>query len=706
MAEAPSQAHQEVELYRNLLATPTEFKEGFGWTTVAGIVFCGLVMMPASIYLGLMTGGNMSIAATWVTVILFSEIARRALQKLSAQQLVILLTAAGSMSAGGWAGGLLQPGGAAGQLVYRAYLVRSDAIRDAGMRHAFPSWFVPGPDSPAILQRTLFHVDWLAPIALVAVALALGFVCKYTLGYLFFRLASDIERLPFPLAPIQASGAMALAESDEPAPTTPATGAPPQDLATKKPGARKRSERWRLFSLGTTLGIAFGILQVGVPTVSGLILDKPFFLIPQPFVDTTTLTEGVLPATPSGMALDLGVVLMGMVLPFWVVIGSFLAILSTFILNPVLQHFDVLVRWQPGMDTVNTTFANSVDFWLSFGIGAGLGIAVVSVYHTVRSFRQRLRQARAQREGQPERGRVSLWATPRLGRGDYPIWCAVLGYLLAASVAIALCYHLLPKSTGILVFLVVFLFFYNPFIAFVNARLLGIAGQMIDIPFVRESAFILSGARGISIWLAPIPMENYGMFAQAFRVNELTGTRFWSLLKVDAVVLPTSFLLSLMFWGFIWSSDSIPSTSFPAAQVLWELQSKQQALLFSSTHEAPGEIASGLAQSQLMQAIHPKVIGGGFGFTVLMFTVVNVLGLPITLVYGMIRGFGALPHFMLLEVIGAFLGRFYFQKRFGTENFLRMIPIVVAGYFTGVGLIGMVGIAMKLIQTAVSGAPF
>ena len=40
-------------------------------STVIGILFCGLIMMPGSIYLGLMTGGSMASVATWVTVILF-----------------------------------------------------------------------------------------------------------------------------------------------------------------------------------------------------------------------------------------------------------------------------------------------------------------------------------------------------------------------------------------------------------------------------------------------------------------------------------------------------------------------------------------------------------------------------------------------------------------------------------------------------------
>jgi len=86
--------------------------------------------------------------------------------------------------------------------------------------------------------------------------------------------------------------------------------------------------------------------------------------------------------------------------------------------------------------------------------------------------------------------------------------------------------------------------------------------------------------------------------------------------------------------------------------------------------------------------------------------VLSGFGLPVMLVYGMVRGFGELPHVMILEIVGAMIGRFYFQKKFGAKTFLRMAPTILAGYFTGVGLIAMATIAVKLIQQAVSSTPF
>ena len=688
---------KELARYRDLLETPSEFRDGFGWSTVLGIFFCGLVMMPGAIYLGLMTGAGMGAAAVWVTVILFSEVARRAMKTMSKQELVVLLHAAG----------ILAGGGPIGDFVYRAYLVNSEAVRDAGMREYFPTWFVPRPDSAAIAQRNLFHPDWLVPLAIVALMMIIGVVNRYTIGYFFFRLTSDVEKLPFPMAPISAQGAMAMAEAD-----APSEGAAKEDAGriaffSARQGIRRKSERWRLFSLGAVIGIAFGFFQVGVPAITGLLLDKPFFLLPQPFVETTPLTESLLPATPTGLTVDLGIILIGFVVPFWAVVGTFCAILATLVLNPLLHHAGILTRWQPGMNTVNTTFANSIDFWLSFGIGAALGIAAVSIYQTVRDVRRRLAELKEKRR--QTAGTQSLWETPKTGRGDYPMSIALAGYAISSIIVIALCYTLLKNTGtsrfGILTFLAVFTFIYNPFISYVNARLLGISGQQVDIPFIKETAFILSGARGIDVWLAPIPIVNYGGQAQSFRVNELTGVSFRSLLKTDIIATPVLFLLSLVFWAFIWKASPIPSDAFPAAQINWELRSKSDALLYTSTFAVEGGEVN-IMHSEFMQAIHPAVIGVATVFTVALFTALNFFGLPTLFVYGIIRGLGQLPHYLLLEIVGAMLGRFYFQKRFGAENFLRMAPTLLAGYFTGVGLISMATIAMRLIQSAVSAAPF
>jgi len=701
---------KEVELYRSLLETPDTFEEGFGWTTVAGIFFCGLVMLPGSIYLGLMSGGNLGMAASWVTVILFNEIARRSLKSLKKQNLVILLHAAQVVMAAN----VLFPGGPFAQLVFRAYLATSDPIRDAGMRGVehIPTWFVPAPDSPAITERNLLHVDWAIPILLLVFTVFIGLLRRYTLGYFFFRLTSDIESLPFPMAPIQAQGAMAMAEHDNEQNKQDA-GKAFFDKNKQGNASGGGSLRWRLFSFGAVLGLVFGFIQVGIPALTGVFLEQRVFLLPQPFVDTTTLTEGVLPATATGVAIDMGILLLGMVIPFWAVMGTAFAIVLTLVLNPILYQFGMIPNWQPGMNTINTTFAAEVDFWMSFMIGAALALLVISIYQSVRDVRRKMKAIRQANQDGGNESQEDAWSTPR-GRGDYPLWIALALYVVSALATIGVTYLLLSRSPlmtpgvmlNVMIFLFIFTFVYNPLLSYLNARLLGVAGQTVDIPHMKEFAFVLSGARGLDIWMAPIPVENYGHQAQAFRVTELTGTRFWSLIKTDLVAITVLLVLSFAFWAFIWSGSDIPSAGFPYAQTFWELQAKRTTLVWSSTHVTTGEQTLDFWQTELGQAIKPDIIGYGFGSVFVLFLGMSAFGLPIMFIYGIIKGLGVFPHMLVFEVVGALLARFYFYKKFGKQNFLRNIPTVVAGYFTGVGLIGMATVALELIQKAISSAPF
>lgn len=687
---------KELARYRGILDTPTEFKSGFGWSSVVAILFCGLLIMPGSIYLGLMTGGGLGGVASWVTVILFCEVSRRAMKPLPKEQIVVLLHVAGMMAAA-----------PAGDLIWRAYFVNSDPVRDAGMANAFPWWWCPAPNSAAITERNLFHRDWWPIYGLVLLGIMVGLVKRYTLGYFLFRLCSDIEKLPFPMAPVSAQGALALAEMDEKAPD-------PKSVAAGETAPKKSSGKWRLFSLGAMLGVTFGFIQIGIPALSGLILDKPFYLIPQPWVELTPLTESILPATPTGIAFDLGVILVGMVVPFWAIVGSFAAIVLTMIANPLLHHFGVLTHWKPGMDTINTTFSNGMDFYTSFGMGTALAIACISIYSTVRDVRQKMRDLKEKARREPETKRQNIWGMPDVkGRGDIPLWLSLVGYVFVGTYGIVVCYFFLRNHSygaeRLLPFLFFFIFIYNPFISYVNARLVGISAQGVDIPFVRETAFILSGIKGVSIWLAPIPIENCGGQAQSFRVGELTGVRFDSYLKADAIAMPLMWLLSLVFWSFIWKANAIPSDAFPYTQKMWDLKAKNTALLYSSTHVAPGEDpkTKSIMDSQFVtQAIHKEWIMAGAGWALVLYIGLNLAGLPVMMVYGMIRGLGAIPHTMVLEIVGAIIGRFFFWKKFGDKKFLQMMPTIMAGYFTGVGLISMATIAMNLIQAAVSSAPF
>jgi len=92
------------------------------------------------------------------------------------------------------------------------------------------------------------------------------------------------------------------------------------------------------------------------------------------------------------------------------------------------------------------------------------------------------------------------------------------------------------------------------------------------------------------------------------------------------------------------------------------------------------------------------VVLSGLGLGLILYSVLNVLGLPVLLVYGVVRGLGqSTPHGMLLEVVGALLGRFYFLKKYGTK-WRHYAPVLLAGFSCGMGLTGMFAMGCTLIM--------
>ena len=639
---------KELQEYRDLLEAPTEFEEGFDWKTVVGAIFIGFLMMPGSMYLQLVIGTGIGPAARWVTIILFAELAKRSYSELKQQEIFLLYYMAGAALSTPFQG-----------LLWNQYLVQSDAARMLGVTEFIPNWVAPAPESSSLVERTFFHRDWLIPILLLVGTQIIQRIDQFGLGYALFRITSDVEKLPFPMAPVAALGTMALAESTE---------------------DKKKSWKWRVFSIGGVMGLAFGAIYVLLPTVSGLILMEPIRLIPIPWVELTGHTEGVLPAVATGIQLDLGLVFIGMVLPFWAVIGGLVGIVITIVANPILYKNGILTRWHPGMETVDTMFANNFDFYMSFSIGLGLAIAFVGIWHVLRSFGKH----------ESTKGRMRDLFRPPPGRGDFNFWISIGIYVFSTISYVLLCLWLVPNFPW--PFFLAYGFIYTPVVSYITARMEGIAGQFVSLPLVREISFIAGakyfGYQGIEIWYAPIPIHNYGEATVNFRQIELTGTSIRGIIKSEIVVFPIVMTASLLFSQFIWRLAPIPSSAYPFAQEIWHLQALNTLLMQSSTLEG---------NAAFYQALNIVYVIAGLGLGVITYAILTLFGLPIMLVYGMVRGLGqTLPHAMFLEVAGALLGRFFFLKRYGAM-WRQYAPVLLAGFSCGMGLTGMFAMGVTLI---------
>ncbi|HEX8525136.1 MAG TPA: hypothetical protein VF669_22990 [Tepidisphaeraceae bacterium] len=662
---------EELRAFRELMPAPDHWEDGFNLKAMIGAIFVGLIMTPASMYMSLVVGADIGSAAQWVTIILFIEVARRSFTTLSRPEIYVLYYMAGASLVSG------------SGLLWNQFFVQSNAARELGLVQYIPNWVAP--HDPNILgQRTFFHSAWITPIALAALGMFLQRLDHFGLGYIMFRLTSDVERLPFPMAPVGAQGITALADAS----------------------SGKESWRWRVFSFGGMLGMLFAAVYLALPAITGAFLPEPISVFPLPFKDLTTNTESFLPAVPVMISIDVGLVIAGMVLPFWAMVGSFIGLLVCIAANPLLYHVGILRTWRPGVGAPTTLNANYLDFYLSFGLGLTGAIAVIGFWHVARSTLARKRRMDETSVATVDWKR--LFHPPK-GRGDIPLTVAMLIYVFSTSTAIGTAWWLLNKAhasgvgspvTATLILVLIFYgFVYTPIVSYVSARMEGIVGQSVTVPFVREATFILTGYQGAAIWFAPFPAFNYGAQALYFRQTELTGTKITSMIKAEAFIFPVTLIATLLFSQFVWRIAPVPSSAFPFAEKWWEVLAFRQGVIYSST--LPGG-----QYGPFFQAFHLSYILVGLVLALMLYASLSYLALPVFLVYGLIRGLDqSTPNVIIPQFIGALLGRYYFAKRFG-KDWRQYIVVFFAGYSCGVGLVMMLSLGIVFMSKAVYQSTF
>jgi len=662
---------------RDQPASEAAFEDGFTGRTKVGALFVAFVMLPGAIYLGLVSGESLGSAAEWVTIVLFAEVARRSFMPLKRQEIFVLFYIAAALSTINRELGV--SGGAFGNLIWNGYLhVAPQAtgtpvtIGDevTTISRAVPWWAVPPESSPVWTVRTFFHPHWLVPIGLLTAGQLLEKVAQVSSGYALFRLTSDVERLPFPMAPVTASGATALAEA----------------------GSKQESWRWRVFSIGAMLGLVFGFVYLGIPIFTGTVLPEPISLLPLPFWDLTSSTESVLPAAAVGLSLDLTHIFTGFVLPLPLVIGMALtSVLSQVGVNPVLYENGLLPTYRKGANALWTKMATDLDLWMSVDIGLKLAVAVIGTGMVVRTLS-------TLRLGSSPEG-----AAPPPGRGDFDLKRVLVVFLAAQAVFVLLAHRLVPAFP--LLILCAFAFLGTPLLSYVSARLYGLSGRGVGLRYLQEALYIRSGYRGVDVWFLPSgtqqgAMHDYGLYAQRFREAELTGTTLSSIVRAEVFVFPLILIASFCYWAFLWKTSAIPSSQFPYAQMYWPVHVTYRVLWMSATTEG------GKAVEQFVGAIRPGVIVPSAAAGLGLYGACCFFKVPALFFYGAVAGVGQMMTQTIPHLIGGALGRLYFEKRFGLTDWRRYAPVLLAGFSCGMGLIAMVAIALGLITKSVSFLPF
>lgn len=668
----PEGQDKEIQQYRDLVTVPEKFESGFGPKMLFAALFLGFIMVPGSIYLTLFMGASLGPAAQWVTLILFAEVTKRSLKGLRQQEIYLLFYMSGIAVSGQLHGGILS------QLLWNQYLVQSPAAVGMGIADEIPRWVAPPAEVLAESPRTFFTQAWMFPIFFIVGLMVLQRVDQFGLGYALYRFTAHVEKLPFPMAPVNALGITALAESKESA----------------------QSWRWKFFSMGGVLGLAFGLVYMGLPAVTGALFNRPVTLFPIPWLDLTPhlSTETFLPAVPLNLVFDTTSIIIGMVLPFWAVIGGAIGLPAQWVMNPMLYRAGVLTSWKPGMKVVDTIYANHIDFYMSFGIGLMLAIFVASFLPILTSVIRAMVGRQEISAPSDSRG-FGLFKRELLQRnrerGDISILISLLIYFCSSLAYIGICVWLMPgdpvtgKGRFPWLFFLLFAMVYRPIMGYANAKLEGMVGQHVSIPMVREASFILSGYQGAAIWFAPVPLTDDSASVRNFRVLELTGTKLMDVIKIELLAIPILVVSSLLFCELVWRLAPIPSETYPYTQEVWDLQARMFSLQVTATTEG---------SSEFLEAIKLPIIGAGFGAGLISFLTLSFLNLPTFLVFGAVRGLGAVtPGQILPELVGALIGRFYLEKKLGHQIYKRNVSVLLAGFMAGLGLVGMGSVAIAMI---------
>jgi hypothetical protein len=166
------------------------------------------------------------------------------------------------------------------------------------------------------------------------------------------------------------------------------------------------------------------------------------------------------------------------------------------------------------------------------------------------------------------------------------------------------------------------------------------------------------------------------------------------MIKAELFIFPVVLLTTIVFSHFMWQIGPIPSANFPFANHWWEVVAFRQALIYSST--MPGG-----EHGQFATAFNWNYILAGLGIALLLYGGFARFGLPVLLFYGVVRGLDQTsPHVIIPQFIGALIGRYYFEKKFG-ENWKPYIVVFFAGYACGTGLVMMLSLGVVFMSKAV-----
>jgi len=613
--------------------TSSEPTRGFTWRVFLAIIYSALILQPAAIYLFLVTGNLFIGALLNTTIVLFAVLAKMSGKSLSKQELWVMINSTST---------------AMGMeiivaLVYNYYLRNHPLTISYGLTPLMPRWFVPSLSGPL---RNLLNPLWLLPIAVALGGALLVKASDISLGFFFHHLYVDVEKLPFPMATVQAEMCESL--------------------------TWKEQHKLRIFSLSAIIA-SFYALLVYFPNIA-----YGFSVIPIPWIDLNSLTSPILPGASFGIATDLVIFATGFILPLKVALGFFVGAFGLyFVGNHLLVTFGLFPEWTPGLNLMTTWQRSLLGFWLGPAIGFLIASSLIPALRHPRYFIKAIKD---------------LTKLPSRGAGEEIPFKLILGFFLIGTLgSVMLTLSLVPALSIWIILVIILLTVGWSFLSsMITAYAFGVTAYLPQIPFVKESTFVASGYRGVGLWFAPLVISSGGAsWCATFKVADLTSTRKSSLVAAHLVATFIAWIVGFFYVNAFLSMSTIPSALFPVP--FWPIEAVRTITFIR----------------QPTSLINLVSMGGAFLVAAVLYAITSVLHLPISVI-AIATGAISIPIAppMATSILIGWVVGYLFRRRVGKENWDMASPIIVAGVGAGEGIIIAIATFIVIISKAIYSLPF
>ena len=641
----------------DLDALRRNLKPGFTYRSALALVFASLVIMPVQLYLLLVSGANIAAAAVYITVILFTEISILTGSPMTKQEIYIVYMLAGLAAS--------NPVFIA--FVQRKYLVTSpfswsfiDPYTKKPLPEVIPSWYVPPYNAPSTAIRSFFHPDWALPMALSTFQYGVLFIiAEIALAMMMAQYAIEVERLPFPLANVDAQMVITLTE--------------------------RPKERMTVFAISAFITGIYALLLYGVPILMFGIYGIPMQLIPFPWLDLTTGyfgIEKIMPGAAYGIATDALAWAIGFILPLDLLACQFISSIAVWVFGSWLaltvfgSSFPEWVQeWKRGMSLQLVVQRATLRVWVYPQVGVTLALAILTIALRYKNILNAFR--------------MMMRPPPTLRRSGYFSFTKLLLMYLGATTLSVVVFHIIVPDFPVWI-AAIFSIGGSLLLALANTRTLGEAGVTLPpmLPtFLWYGTVLAVGYPKVDALLFTplIAGTSSPTWVQNIKTAYLTETRPLDFFKAYIVAVVLYHIFSIIYVSFMWAIAPIPSSVYPATTIYWPIQVINQGMFLTRQITSRTD----LIFSSMGLFI---VLGVASHF-------LNRLGIPLNIV-GLATGTFTWPPFATSALLGGLLGRYALTRYLGKEWWARNKAVVVAGVAVGEGLVVGVSSAFTMMSKA------